>query len=59
MARRSAIFTVIPVKSTNGRQLSLVDALQKMQGDTLGSSPLGRLTDMAPETAARLHDNFV
>ncbi len=27
-------FTVIPVKSTNGRQLSLVDAPQKMQVDT-------------------------
>jgi hypothetical protein len=34
MARRSVNFTVIPVKSTSGRQLSLVDASQKMQGDT-------------------------
>jgi hypothetical protein len=33
MARPSVNFTVIPVKSTNGRQRSLVDVPREIQGD--------------------------
>ena len=51
-------FTVIPVKSTNGRQLSLVDAPQKMLVDTRGSLLLGRLIDLAHETAAKLPESL-